>query len=91
MIQSLVKKVFGSRSDREVKQLYPLVNEINKFADKLLDKSDEELKARSIELRTEIISAVEEAKQTAKKEIDDKDEAIKSILLGVLAIKSGDI
>ena len=81
MIQSLVKKVFGSRSDREVKQLYPLVNEINKFADKLLDKSDEELKARSIELRTEIISAVEEAKQTAKKEIDDKDEAKKSILL----------
>ena len=56
MIQNLVKKVFGSRSDREVKQLYPLVNEINKFADKLLDKSDEELKARSIELRTEIIN-----------------------------------
>ena len=39
MIQNLVKKVFGSRSDREVKQLYPLVNEINMFADKLLEKS----------------------------------------------------
>ena len=33
MIQNLVKKVFGSRSDREVKQLYPLVSEINNFAD----------------------------------------------------------
>ena len=65
MIQNLVKKVFGSRSDREIKQLYPLVNEINKFADKLLDKSDEDLKARSVELRTEIILAVEEAKNIA--------------------------
>ena len=55
MIQNLVKKVFGSRSDREVKQLYPLVSEINKFAETLLDKSDEDLKARSIELRNEII------------------------------------
>ena len=81
MIQNLVKKVFGSRSDREVKQLYPLLNEINIFAEKLLDKSDEELKNRSIELRTEILSAVEEAKEKAKKEISDKDEAKKFILL----------
>ena len=81
MIQNLVKKVFGSRSDREVKQLYPLVNEINKFADKLLDKSDEDLKARSVELRTEIILSVEEAKNIAEKDINDKDEAKKFILL----------
>ena len=81
MIQNLVKKVFGSRSDREVKQLYPLVNEINMFADKLLEKSDEDLKARSIELRTEILSAVEDAKQTVEKDISDKDEAKKFILL----------
>ena len=81
MIQNLVKKVFGSRSDREVKQLYPLVNEINNFADKLLDKSDEDLKVRSEELRTEIIGAVEEAKNTAKKDINDKEEAKKFILL----------
>ena len=81
MIQNLVKKVFGSRSDREVKQLYPLLNEINIFAEKLLDKSYEELKNRSIELRTEILSAVEEAKEKAKKEISDKDEAKKFILL----------
>ena len=69
MIQNLVKKVFGSRSDREVKQLYPLLNEINIFAEKLLDKSYEELKNRSIELRTEILSAVEEAKEKAKKKL----------------------
>ena len=81
MIQNLVKKVFGSRSDREVKQLYPLVSEINKFAETLLDKSDEDLKARSIELRNEIISAVKEAKEAAKKDINDKEEAKKFILL----------
>ncbi len=81
MIQNLVKKVFGSRSDREIKQLYPLVSEINKFAETLLDKSDEDLKARSIELRNEIISAVKEAKEAAKKDINDKEEAKKFILL----------
>ena len=81
MIQNLVKKVFGSRSDREVKQLYPLVSEINKFAETLSDKSDEDLKARSIELRNEIISAVKEAKEAAKKDINDKEEAKKFILL----------
>ena len=81
MIQNLFKKVFGSRSDREVKQLYPLVSEINKFAETLLDKSDEDLKARSIELRNEIISAVKEAKEAAKKDINDKEEAKKFILL----------
>ena len=81
MIQNLVKKVFGSRSDREVKQLYPLVSEINKFAETLSDKSDEDLKARSIELRNEIISAVKEAKEAAKKDINDKEEAKKVILL----------
>ena len=81
MIQNLVKKVFGSRSDREVKQLYPLVSEINKFAETLSNKSDEDLKARSIELRNEIISAVKEAKEAAKKDINDKEEAKKFILL----------
>ena len=33
MIQKLVKKIFGTRSDREIKQLYPIVDNINQLAD----------------------------------------------------------
>ena len=40
MIQRLIKKIFGTRSDREIRQLYPLVDEINKLAESLKDKSD---------------------------------------------------
>lgn len=81
MIQNLFKKVFGSRSDKEVKKLYPLVDEVNSIAEGLLDKSDEELIARSKELKDSIILAVKNAKQKAKEEIKDKDEAKRFVLL----------
>ena len=42
MIQRLIKKIFGTRSDREIRQLYPLVDEINKLAESLKDKSDQD-------------------------------------------------
>ena len=44
MISNLINSVFGSRSDREIKLLYPIVDEINQLAEKLKNKSDEELK-----------------------------------------------
>ena len=81
MIQNLVKKVFGSRSDREVKQLYPLVDDINRLAEGFIDQSDKELKERSQKLRATVIEAIEVAKAKAEKDIIDKDEAKKFILL----------
>ena len=81
MIQNLVKKVFGSRSDREVKQLYPLVDDINRLAEGFIDQSDKDLKERSQELRATVIEAIEVAKIKAEKDITDKDEARKFILL----------
>ena len=81
MIQNLVKKVFGSRSDREVKQLYPLVDDINRLAEGFIDQSDKELKERSQELRATVIETIELAKAKAEKDNIDKDEAKKFILL----------
>ena len=31
MIQKFVKKIFGTRSNKEIKKLYPLVEKINQF------------------------------------------------------------
>ena len=44
MINALISKVFGTRSDREIKLLYPLVDEINVLSDNLKEKSDDDLR-----------------------------------------------
>tara|TARA_Y100001001_G_scaffold164787_1_gene198877 strand:- start:1197 stop:4253 length:3057 start_codon:yes stop_codon:yes gene_type:complete len=81
MIQNLIKKVFGSRSDREMKELLPLVNEVNQFAESLTSKSDGELRERTQELKASIREIRIIAEEKAAKEINDKDEANKFILL----------
>ena len=52
MIQNLIKKVFGSRSDREMKELLPLVDEVNQFAESLASKSDGELRERTARIKS---------------------------------------
>ena len=81
MIQNLIKKVFGSRSDREMKPLLPLVDEVNQFAESLTSKSDDELRERTQELKASIREIRIIAEEKASKEINDKDEAHKFILL----------
>lgn len=81
MIQNLIKKVFGSRSDREMKELLPLVDEVNQFAESLTSKSDGELRERTQELKASIREIRIIAEEKAAKEINDKDEAHKFILL----------
>ena len=81
MIQNLIKKVFGSRSDREMKPLLPLVDEVNQFAESLTSKSDDELRERTQELKASIREIRIIAEEKAAKEINDKNEAHKFILL----------
>ena len=57
MLQKTLKKIFGSRSDREISRLVPVINEINQTAKDLQEKSDEELKARTKEMIEEISSS----------------------------------
>ena len=80
MIQKFVKKIFGTRSNKEIKKLYPLVEKINQLADSLKDKSDQELQERSVELRTELVANREAAKKKALDTLSDKDEQTKFIL-----------
>ena len=59
MLQNTLKKIFGSRSDREIKRLLPLVEKVNQFSDTLINKTDEDLKNRTNEMKEEISSAIE--------------------------------
>jgi len=51
MVSSLLRKVFGSRNERILKRLSKSVNKINSLESGLQSLSDEELKARTDELR----------------------------------------
>ncbi|MDP6685214.1 MAG: hypothetical protein QGH24_04665, partial [Candidatus Marinimicrobia bacterium] len=57
MLQKALKKVFGSRSDREMNRLMPVVKEINQAAKDLQGKSDDELKIRTEEMMDQIASS----------------------------------
>ena len=80
MLQNVIKKVFGTRSNREMKQLIPLVDQINQLAENLVSRSDEDLRARTEELKASVVVARESAEKKAANEISDKDEANKFIL-----------
>jgi preprotein translocase subunit SecA len=77
---SLLTKAFGTKSDREIKTLWPIVKEIKQFAESIKSKSDEDLIQRTNEMRSEIITAREKVEQELSGKRIDKDEAKKQIL-----------
>ncbi len=50
----LIQKIFGSRNERELKKLQPIVSKINDLADGMKAKSDAELKAMTPELKRKL-------------------------------------
>jgi len=80
MIQKFIKKFFTSNSEREIKSLRPLVENINALSLGLENKSDEELVARTEELRESVIAARTTAAEEAEKNINDNKERDKFIL-----------
>ncbi|MEE2876378.1 MAG: preprotein translocase subunit SecA [Candidatus Neomarinimicrobiota bacterium] len=75
MAVSLLNKVFGTKSDREVKSLYATVAEINSICETLVDKSDEDLVARTGEFREKVLTVTAEAEQEANAEGLSKDDS----------------
>ncbi len=54
MLQTFAKKVFGSRNDREIKRLYPLVSQINSLESSLQPLSNEQLAAKTVTFREQL-------------------------------------
>ena len=78
MFQKTLKKIFGSRSDREINRLIPVINEINQTAKDLQEKSDEELKARTKEMIEEISSSRDQLETELKGKDTDPEDIKKS-------------
>ena len=80
MLQDMLTKIFGTKSDRDTKALLPLIDEINIIYDSLKLKSDEELINKTLEFKDQISAVRKEAKEYADDEISDKEESKKYIL-----------
>ncbi len=51
MFESLLKTVFGSKHDREIRRVQPIVDEINRFDGEWNALSDEQLRDKTVEFR----------------------------------------
>jgi len=54
MVQALLKKIFGTKNEREMKRLWPMVDRINALEPQTASLSDEQLKARTPEFRSRL-------------------------------------
>ena len=53
----VLAKFFGTKSDREIKKLKPTIIRINQLYDSLSKKTDDELVARTSELKEFVMNA----------------------------------
>ncbi|HET7434673.1 MAG TPA: preprotein translocase subunit SecA [Thermoanaerobaculia bacterium] len=77
MIDKLLTLVFGSKHDRDVKAMRPIVAQINALEPKISRLSDDELRAKTTEFRERLRPFVE-AIEAAKKEVPRDDNNIKA-------------
>ncbi|MFZ4795466.1 MAG: preprotein translocase subunit SecA [Blastocatellia bacterium] len=80
-IEKAITKVFGSANERLLKQLWPIVAEINELEPSLQALSDEGLRGKTIELKARLgerLAGAESLEPTARKKLEQ--EALDEIL-----------
>ncbi|MEK7845378.1 MAG: preprotein translocase subunit SecA, partial [Nitrospinota bacterium] len=58
MISSFIRKIIGSRNERELKRLQPYVDMINRLEPEIQKLSNEDLRAKTIEFKERFNNAV---------------------------------
>ena len=79
-IGSLLTSVFGTSSDREIKKIQPLVDEINKVHSTLNNKSNEQLRERTADFQKMIADARQAAEAEMETSSLGRDEQRKRIV-----------
>ncbi len=75
MLGTIIKKVFGDKSTRDLKEVQPLVEQIKAEYSKLQDISNDELRARTVNFRDRIAAKIadEQARiDTLRSEMDEQ-------------------
>ncbi|MBR38983.1 MAG: preprotein translocase subunit SecA [Dehalococcoidia bacterium] len=71
---SILTKIFGTKSDREIKKILPIVNEVNEFYDSLEGKDIAYLQSRTKELQKIIQQSISTVESEKLSNIDDPKE-----------------
>ncbi|MCP5061927.1 MAG: preprotein translocase subunit SecA [Ignavibacteriae bacterium] len=74
MLKGIIKKVFGDRNTKILKDLWPIVDEIKAEYEKIKDLSEDELKNKTVEFKAKIESETEELR-TQISELKEKVKA----------------
>src|SRR6266480_7492264 len=77
MIDKVLTSIFGSKHERDVKRMWPIVNQISALEPEISALSDDGLRAKTIEFR-ERLRPVVEALDNAKKEVPRDENLIKA-------------
>ena len=57
----VLRKLFGSKHERDVKAVEPLVDEINQHVEEYAKLSDDDLRSKTVEFRERIAAAIGDA------------------------------
>ncbi|MEX1063462.1 MAG: preprotein translocase subunit SecA [Balneolaceae bacterium] len=78
-ITNALTKIFGTKSDRDIKKIWPVVEEIKAYEEEIKSLTDEELKGKTEsyrELIREATSEIDEQIGEIKHKMDSNDESI---------------
>jgi preprotein translocase subunit SecA len=99
MLGALVKKVIGTKNDRELKRLWPLVDEVNALEEQVAKLSDAELRARTAAFKEQLdqgaslddvlAPAFATAREAAKRALGMRPFDVQ--VLGGIALHNGNI
>ena len=74
----LLKKIFGSKSEKDIKELWPYVEEINEYFEEYKNLTDDELRNKTNEFR----SLIKQRTEVYEKEIEEINEKLKTDIEG---------
>lgn len=60
---NIIKKIFGDKHSKNIKELWPIVNEINEHYEKLKDLTDDELRGKTTEFKEKLQSETADLRQ----------------------------
>ena len=81
MLENLITKVFGSKHDKDIKRISPMVDEINEYYQQYHELSDDELRFKTIEFKRMIRQNIDgiqaqlfDLQQQLQQDINEKEE-----------------
>ena len=85
-IFNTIAKVFGSKSERDLKTIYPIVTEINQAYEKLRNISNDELRGKTADFKITIADHLKDIDAEID-EADPKSEGFVSFSLWAIVFK----